>query len=355
MIQRVIDHSINLRNPKYIGHQISVPALPAVLGELVSAYLNNGMAVYEMGQVSTVLERRVIEWLCNKVGYTAGEGFMTSGGTLGTLTALLTSRQVWRSKVLADSPSAAPVILTSQESHYAVARAAFVMGLATEDVIKIAVDAQNKMSIPALRETISSIKTNGKSIMAIVGSACTTATGTYDPLTEIAAICATEDCWFHVDGAHGGAAVISPTHKGLLQGVELADSVVIDFHKMLQVPTLATAVLYQDTDDSYRTFNQRSDYLLPSDEQEWHNIGQRTFECTKEMMSLKIYLLLHLYGEKSLIDFVDKTYALAKSFSTIIQQDEAFELALEPEANIVCFRYVDAEADTKRLIPLIES
>jgi L-2,4-diaminobutyrate decarboxylase len=326
-----------------MGHQVAPPLPLAALTGLLTGLLNNGMALYEMGQVSTALERIVTDWLASKIGFgSEASGFLTSGGTLATLTALLAARaakapnDVWQHGT-ADRLA----VLVSEQAHYCVDRAVRVMGLGEEGLVKIPVNDRFGMDVEGLTDAYAGARAKGLVPFAVVGSACSTATGSYDDLEAVAAFCAGHGLWFHVDGAHGGAAVVSEKYKGLVRGIERADSVVVDFHKMLLMPALATAVVFRRGDDSFGTFQQKAHYLWSNQQSsEWFNLGKRTFECTKVMMSVKVYAALRTYGEGLFAANVDKLYDLARRLAEMIAGWPQLELATAPEANIVCFRYV---------------
>ena len=188
---------------------------------------------------------------------------------------------------------------------------------------------------------------DGIQVFAIVGSAPSTATGSYDNLETIAKFARKYNLWFHVDGAHGGAAIFSKKYKHTVKGIEHADSVVIDGHKMMLMPTITTALLFRDGTHSHATFSQKADYLLvQSDGEDWYNLAKRTFECTKTMMSIHWYTILKIYGEQIFEDYVTNQYDLGNRFAELIENDPDFELALQPMANIVCFRFVNSTMET---------
>jgi L-2,4-diaminobutyrate decarboxylase len=202
------------------------------------------------------------------------------------------------------------------------------------------VDMNYRMRTDALNDGLARAGALGRRVIAVVGSACTTATGSFDPLTEIADFCAAHQLWFHVDGAHGASWMLSNTERHRLAGIERADSVVWDAHKMLMMPALITGVLFRDAKYSATAFAQDASYLLEGrGEDEWYNLASRTFECTKRMMSFKLYAALSLYGTQFFADYIARTSALARAFAALIRQQPDFELAVEPECNIVCFRY----------------
>ena len=146
----------------------------------------------------------------------------------------------------------------------------------------------------------------------------------------------------HVDAAHGGGLLFSQKNRDLLNGIERADSVILDFHKMLLTPSLVTAVVFKNGEHSYQTFAQRADYLWANSEsREWYNLAKRTFELTKTTMSIRIYTVLKTYGEEIFTEYIDRQYDLGKTFARLIQADGNFKMPVAiPESNIVCFRYL---------------
>ncbi len=139
--------------------------------------------------------------------------------------------------------------------------------------------------------------------------------------------------------AHGGAVIFSEKYKHKVRGIAQADSVVIDWHKMLMTPALATALIFKRDEDAFKTFQQKAQYLWANQHsKDWFNSGKRTFECTKLMMSLKIYSILKAHGEQIFTENVEYLHGLAEKFADLIKTRPNFELAIEPESNIVCFR-----------------
>ncbi|MEM6765554.1 MAG: aminotransferase class V-fold PLP-dependent enzyme [Bacteroidota bacterium] len=340
--QAILDHSTKVHHPGYMGHQIGVPALIAPFGGLLSDVLANGTGVFEMGMASNGLERLITDWLCRKVGYAAGAGFMTSGGTLANLTAMLAARKAKApTEVWEEGHHEKLAIMVSAEAHYCIDRAARIMGMGTEGIIKVPVDRQFKIRTDLLEPMLQQAKDKGLTVIAVAGCAGSTATGSYDDLQALARFSHKHNLWFHVDGAHGGAVVCSEVHKHLVQGIQEADTIAIDFHKMMMSPALTTALLFKREEDPFKTFQQRAQYLWDSEQSyEWYHSGKRTFECTKLMLSVRVYLILTTYGEQIFGESVERLHATAKTFAAMLEEHPSFELLLQPEANIVNFRYV---------------
>lgn len=351
---KILDASIHTHHPHYVGHQVVSPAPTAVLADFLASFINNGTAVYEMGPAAVPIERLLMQWLGIHFGFDKDrtDGVMVSGGSLGNLTALLGARQLssgldaWKE----GNPTGKKLaVMVSEEAHYCVARAVQVMGLGEAGVIKVPANDNFQMDTAQLPRLYQEAQDRGIHVFAIVGSACTTSTGTYDPLDEIGDFCQKHGIWFHVDGAHGAAAAISPKYKHLLAGIEKADSVVIDFHKMMLTPSLTTAVVFRNGQDSFAAFAQKAAYLLDENEQHWYDLASRTIECTKKGMSFKPYMLLKIHGEQALADYVTYMYDLGKDFAEHIQSLEDFELQAMPMCNIVCFRYTPKGMNEERL------
>ncbi|MCL6265534.1 pyridoxal phosphate-dependent decarboxylase family protein [Flagellimonas myxillae] len=348
----ILKRTTHVHNPKYVGHQVAVPAPITALTGLIASMLNNGMAVYEMGMSPTAMERIVCDLLGQNIGYSENSrGILTSGGTLANLTALLAARKAKvESNVWNNGHTGPLAIMVSEEAHYCVDRAAKIMGLGDAGIIKVPVTEDFTMDVSQLETRYQQAIANGVQVFAIVGSAPSTATGIYDNLVAIGQFAGKHNLWFHVDGAHGGAAIFSKKYKHLLQGIEHSDSVVIDGHKMLMMPTITTALIFKEGQHSHTTFSQKADYLLTdTDEEDWYNGGKRTFECTKSMMSLHWYILLKMYGEEVFDQNVTQLYDLAEAFAQLIQNDLHFELAIQPMSNILCFRYVDENLNLEEL------
>jgi L-2,4-diaminobutyrate decarboxylase len=231
--------------------------------------------------------------------------------------------------------------MVSEQAHYCVDRAARIMGWGEEGIIKVPVNERYQMRTELLESYYEKAKTAGRQVIAVVGSACTTSTGSFDDLETIRQFCEEHQLWFHIDGAHGAAAVFSPKYKKLVKGLERADSVVMDFHKMLLTPSITTALVFKKEEDSYRTFAQKAQYLWEAEEdREWFNLAKRTFECTKLMLSLKVYAILKTYGTQLWEEYVTKVIDTGRRFGQLVEAHPYFELATAPECNIVCFRYV---------------
>ncbi len=340
LVSRVLGQSNHLHHPRYIGHQVSSPLPMAALCDMVAALTNNGMAVYEMGPAATAMELAVVEFMAKALGFDPARagGVLTSGGSVGNLTALLAMRQAKAGfNVWEDGAQGGPKlgVLVSEQAHYSVARAVRIMGWGREGVVPVATDARFRLRPDALAGALARAAEAGVRVIGVVSSSCGTSLGAFDPIEPIADFCEEHGLWLHVDGAHGAAAVLSPKHAGLLRGVERADSVVWDAHKMMCMPALVTGVIYRDGAHGGQAFSQQAAYLFAKNA---YDSGERTLECTKRMMSLKVYAALRLLGTDAIGAYVGEMFDMGKRFARLVAERPGLELATDPDCNIVCFR-----------------
>lgn len=340
----------NLHSPRYVGHQVPAPVPLAALFDFVGSVTNQVMAIYEMGPWATAVEHAVIDAVGERLGFQPKKfaGLITSGGTLANLTGLLTARNV----VLGNSWTAglsgsrsAPVLVAHADAHYSVTRSAGILGLGTDQIVSAALDDRRRIDPNLLDGLLSSLRTRGVPIIAVSAASCATPIGAFDPLTDIAAVCQRHEVWLHVDAAHGGALAFSPRHRHLLEGIELADSVVCDAHKMMFMPALCAMLFYRNPEHRLATFHQEAPYLFDpaAPELAEYDSGIVNLECTKRAAAFGVWGVWSLLGTQIFTDMVDVTIDLAQKFHAMLKAADDFMPLHEPECNIVAFRYLPRE------------
>ncbi len=344
LLPEILARSNDLLHPRFVGHQCTTALPLAALAGCAGQFLNNGTAIYEMGPVNTAMERRLVDWMAGLAGYgEEADGVLTNGGSIGNLTALLAARQamaerdVWREGVGAMGGA----VLVSRQSHYSVKRAVAIMGLGEEAAAPVDVDDRFHMTREGLERAFEDARRRGRRPFAVVANGCSTATGSYDDLEMVGDFAARRGLWFHVDGAHGAGALLSAKYKSLLRGLDKADSFIWDAHKNMLMPALITAVVFREGRRSYEAFSQKASYLFQgSADEEWYNFAHRTLECTKTMMGMRLFASLTAYGTEFFAGYVEAMWDLARAFAARLREAADFEVAVEPESNIVCFRHL---------------
>jgi L-2,4-diaminobutyrate decarboxylase len=232
------------------------------------------------------------------------------------------------------------VIVCGEHTHYAVARAAGELGIGMRNVVTIA--SRNwRMDTDALRATLENLAREGRTVMAVVATAGSTATGSFDDLETIGALCQTLGVWLHVDGAHGASALLSARHRGRLRGLARARSIAWDPHKMMLLPLAAGLVLVRDERDLESAFAQRAPYLFHGAEGErtWDQ-GTRSFQCSRRADVIKLWVALQRYGADGIGVLYEQLCDVAMAMHDLLVAHPAFEVLHEPEGNILCFRWI---------------
>ena len=360
LTQSYLDNTQHMHHPHYIGHQVAVPHVATGIADLVHGVINNPMSIYEMGPAGATIERFLINWMLNKIGWFKGEkasdfrviegnggGILTHGGSVANLTAMSAARAAIAPDSWTQGTPNNLVVLASEEAHYSISRALSIMGMGQNSIIPVKVNKFKVMQPEYLIETYQNAINQGKKVMAVVANGCTTATGLYDPLEKIGHFCQEHNLWYHVDGAHGASALLSEKEKHHLKGIELANSVIWDAHKMLRTSSLCAAVLFKDFKTLGTTFQQKGSYLFHNKEDIGFDSLPYTLECTKAGLGTKLFWVLAAEGEKGLTKYVEDTYQITREFHDIINQHIDFSCPYFPESNILCFEYTKFGRDNE--------
>ncbi|HJQ09997.1 MAG TPA: pyridoxal-dependent decarboxylase [Gemmatimonadaceae bacterium] len=340
--KQVVADANKYYHPMYMGHQTSAPLPIGIWMESVIGMLNQSLAVWEMSPTASMIEHRIVAWLAKLAGYGAGAGgTMTSGGTEANFTAMLAARNAvlpnaWEEGVGADPP----VVVYGEHAHYAVTRAIGQLGLGRNRGISIA-SRNYKIDVDLLSAALRRLHEDGKRVMAVVATAGTTATGSFDELESIGPICEERGIWFHVDGAHGASAVLSARPPRALNGLRYTNSLAWDPHKMMLLPLASGMVLTRDEGDLERAFAQQAPYLF-HDRKSTRIVDQgiRSFQCSRRADVLKLWAVIQRVGSRGLGALHDHLCNTARLLYDAIQERNDFEALHEPESNILCFRYL---------------
>ncbi len=340
----------NLHDPRYIGHQVPASVPLAGLFDAVGSTTNQPMAIYDMGPWATAAEWAMVDRLGALIGWEPGEfaGLATHGGSLANLTALLAARNVslkdsWEQGLSGHCPP--PVLVVHADTHYSVGRSAGVLGLGTAQVLRVGIDARRRMDPDRLDDLLRQLRQQNRPVVAVVACSCSTPVGAFDPLPAIADVCQRYGVWLHVDAAHGGSACVSPRYRHLVDGLDRAESVVWDAHKMLFMPALCAFVFFRDKAHRFEAFRQEAPYLFDpaAPGLAEFDSGLRTVECTKRAAAFGLWGVWAMFGQQLFTDLVDVTFSMGQTFYEKLRAAPDFEAVHEPQCNIVVFRYVPNE------------
>jgi L-2,4-diaminobutyrate decarboxylase len=345
----IIDNSVIVSHPFTAAHLHCPPLVPALAAEVILTALNQSMDSFDQAPAATVLEQRLINWLCAEVGLPAtAAGTLTPGGTVSNYMGLLLARDTfcrcrlgWSVQEKGLPPEAGRFrILCSEMAHFSVEKSAAQLGLGSAAVIKVAVDRDFRLCPRDLGQQLGRLAAEGLLPLAVVATAGTTDFGAIDPLAKVAELARASGAWLHVDAAYGGALLFSERHRQRLSGLELANSVTLDFHKLFWQPISASAFLARDEAD-FEVLRLHADYLNPEGHEELGipDLVTRSVLTTRRFDALKVWFSLQALGRRGLAALLDRTVDLTAVAAAAIRGHPRLELLHEPSLTCVVFRY----------------
>jgi L-2,4-diaminobutyrate decarboxylase len=349
-LKMVVANSVSVAHPNTAAHLHCPPLLAALAAEVVISALNQSMDSFDQAPIATVVEQKLIRWLCAQAGLpTTAGGTFTTGGSQSNYMGLLLARDAfllkhwnWPAQKSGLPPEARRLrILCSEVAHFTVEKAASQLGLGTDAVIRIAVDEHFRMNSAAVRDSMQAIRAAGLLPMAIVATAGTTDFGSIDPLPELSSLAQDAGAWLHVDAAYGGALLFSARHRGLLRGIDSADSLGVDFHKLFWQPIPCAAFLLRDARhfDSIKLY---ADYLNPElhEAEGIPNLVTTSLLTSRRFDALKLWISFQALGRVKLAGMIDRTLELAEHAAKVMRDMPRLELISDPQLSTVVFRYV---------------
>jgi L-2,4-diaminobutyrate decarboxylase len=353
ILRDVIANSIVVSHPATTAHLHCPPLVASLAAEVVISALNQSMDSFDQAPIATVVEQKIIGWLCREARLPPSSGgTFTTGGSQSNYMGLLLARDAflqrrWNWSAQKDGlPSDAHQlrILCSEVAHFTVKKSAAQLGLGTNAVVRVSVDDHFRMAPSALSQTLDQLRGQQLLPMAVVATAGTTDFGSIDPLHEIAGLARSSGAWLHVDAAYGGALLFSARHRDKLAGLHLADSLAIDFHKLFWQPIPTSVFLLGDA-RHFDTMEMHADYLNPEihDEEGVPNLVTTSLLTSRRFDALKLWLSFQSIGLSKLAAMIDRTIALANYSADLIRRIRCLQLLCEPQLSSVVFRYVPSQ------------
>jgi glutamate/tyrosine decarboxylase-like PLP-dependent enzyme len=345
----MVAKGFHVPSANYFGLMNPTPTYMSVLGEGLVAALNPQLATLARSQLASKIEHETLRWIGERVGW-PGEfsGTFTSGGNEANFSGMALALAARFPNSIEEGVAAiggSPVAYASVESHHSLDKSAGLLGIGRKALRRVPVNANAQLDPQALEPAILQDQAAGKKPFCVVATAGTTNSGTVDDIAAISEICRRYDLWLHVDGAYGAAAIMSDQHRGLVHGIELADSITIDPHKWLAVPFAAGIVLTCHPALLERAFSVASPYMPKAAGATLPDNSRISTQWTRRMNSLKLWMTLRAHGRRGYEELIDRQLKLAQSFVLWIRASDTFELATVPTLPIVTFRLKSVPAD----------
>jgi aromatic-L-amino-acid decarboxylase len=367
-VERVLVPGLTHWNhPRFFAYFAISASPPGVLAEFLSAAFNQQAMLWRTSPAATELEQVALAWLRRLLGLPDEfEGVIYDTASIATLHALAAARHAAvpgvRPEGLPARPELRPVaVYCSEQAHSSVDKAVITLGLGANAIRKVPVDDEFRMRADRLDAAIREDRAAGVLPMAVVATVGTTATTSIDPVPEIAAICARESIWLHVDAAYGGAAAMLPSHAHVLDGAARADSFVVNPHKWLFTPFDLSAFYCRRMDLVRATFSLTPDYLR-TPEADVHNLMDTGIQLGRRFRALKLWMVLRSYGARAIREHLERHLHLARQFAARVDGHADFERVAPVPFSVVCFRWrpagrtmSDAELDAanERLVDAV--
>jgi glutamate/tyrosine decarboxylase-like PLP-dependent enzyme len=345
----LFNDSVFTGHPRFMAYITGAGTVPGVAADLLAAGLNMNAGGWRLSPWATEIELRLTRWLASQFGLPekAG-GLIVSGGAMANFVALTAARDhVAGWDIRTEGVRAGPplTMYASSEVHVVSDRAADMLGLGSSALRKIPVTVEYEMDLDKLRQAIVADRAAGFRPIAVIATAGTVATGAIDPLPEIAAVCAEEDLWLHVDAAYGGPAVLAPDLRPLLAGIESADSIAFDPHKWLYTPHSGGCVLVRDLQHLADAFAVHATYVHEDKELSGHGIDLAMLgpQFSRGFQALKIWMSLLAHGHNAYARRISHDAALIRYMALRVEASPRLEISAPVNLSICCFRYVPAD------------
>ena len=366
MVELFLNKSLKVHHPHSLAHLHCPTMVTSQIAEVLINATNQSMDSWDQSPAGSLMEVQLIDWLRQKVGYGAGQaGVFTSGGTQSNLMGVLLARDaciaknwkdengnpwsVQRDGVPADAMRKVKVIC-SENAHFSVQKNMAMMGMGFQSVVTVPVDANARMDMAALEKTMAQLQAEGKIVACVVATAGTTDAGAIDSLHQVREISNKYGAWMHIDAAWGGALILSNHHRDMLAGIELSDSITLDFHKHYFQTISCGAFLLKD-EANYRFMHYEAEYLNSAYDEEHGvpNLVSKSLQTTRRFDALKLWMTIEALGEELYGSMIDHGVTLTREVADYITATNGLEMLVDPQFASVLFRVIPEGYPTELL------
>ena len=350
-VEKYLTYSVKTSHPAFLNRMWVGANLPSVVGEIVAAVTNTSACTFESAPVSTLVEKYMIEQMLDLVGFVQGEGQMTTGSSNANMVAMMSARNMSNSKVKTEGLCGQKKLyaFVGADSHYSMDKAVNILGIGTSQLVKVDLNTNGEMIPEMLRKSIEKVIAEGGEPFFVAATAGTTVRGAYDPIEPLVELRKEFGFWLHVDGAWGGAAVLSPVLKEkYLRGLEEADSFTCDFHKMLGASLMCNILLINKSVHTLGSALSAGDgsYLFRDEGiNEVEDFGTVSLQCGRRVDSLKWFLDWKFFGREGLAKRIEGYLALCEYAESLVVSSAELEMIAPRTSFNICFRYHVAEKD----------
>uniref|UniRef100_A0A669EMB2 Glutamate decarboxylase 1b n=1 Tax=Oreochromis niloticus TaxID=8128 RepID=A0A669EMB2_ORENI len=343
-----LKYGVRTGHPRFFNQLSSGLDIIGLAGEWLTSTANTNMFTYEIAPVFVLMEQLTLKKMREMIGWPNGEGdgLFSPGGAISNMYSVMIARYKYFPEVKTKGMSAAPrlVLFTSEHSHYSIKKAGAALGFGTDNVILLSTDERGRVIPADLEAKILDAKQKGYVPLFVNATAGSTVYGAFDPISEIADICEKYNLWLHVDGAWGGGLLMSRKHRHKLNGIERANSVTWNPHKMMGVPLQCSAILVREKGILAGCNSMCAGYLFQPDKQYdvTYDTGDKAIQCGRHVDIFKFWLMWKAKGTAGFEQHIDKCLDLSQYLYNKIKNREGYEMVFDgvPQHTNVCFWYI---------------
>jgi aromatic-L-amino-acid decarboxylase len=352
-VERVIVPGLTHWNhPGFFAWFANSSSAPAILGEMLAATLNVNAMLWKSAPAATELELRTVDWLRQLLGVGDGwSGHINDTASISTMLAIAAAREAHPELEIRERGMAGRTDLPARRgyastlAHSSVDKSVITLGLGQRNLVKIGVDDEYRMRPNLLEAAMRADVAAGHRPIAVVATVGTTGVASIDPVREIAEVCARHGAWLHVDGAYGGMAAVVPEMRPVLDGVEMADSLVVNPHKWLFTPVDCSVLLTRRPEVLVRAFSLVPEYLRTAEQDSVVNLMDYGVQLGRRFRSLKLWMVMRAFGADGLAARLRDQIAMAGEFADMVRAEPGWKVVAPAHFSLVCFRWAPDDID----------
>jgi aromatic-L-amino-acid decarboxylase len=333
---------VHWNHPAFFGYFACTGSTPAILGEMLAAALNTNGLHWKTSPAVAELEQVTLAWLAEWMGLDPKQwfGIVYDTASTSSMHAIACAREAAMPEARVNGATPGLVLYCSDQAHSSIEKGAIALGIGQKYVRKVPSDTAFRMDAAALEKMIAADLAAGLRPFCVVATVGTTSTASLDPVPAIASLAARHKLWLHVDAAYAGPAAMVPELRHIFDGVERADSLVVNTHKWMLTPIDLSAFYTRRPEILRRAFSLVPEYLRPQDDPRAHNLMDYGVPLGHRFRALKLWFVMRYFGRERIVEMLRNHVAWAQRFAKLVAQSNDFELAAPPSLSVVCFRYV---------------
>ena len=342
LIDKYLDYSVKTGNKQFLNQLYSGFNFPAFIGEIFTALANTSMYTYEVAPAATVIETEMIRLMNTYSGYEHGDGIFVSGGSNANLIAMFSARN----KALPDvrfsgyDKQMKLMAFVNEQAHYSFDTAANVLGIGSQNVVKVKSDSNGRMIPAELQREIRDSIHRGETPFFVAATCATTLLGAYDPIDEMAEICQQHQIWLHADGSFGGSLILSDQHRHLMKGIEKTDSFAWNPHKLMNIPLVCSVILMKERGRLHQNITDiHADYIYHETD-DIEDLGKKSIQCGRRVDAVKLWFAWKYFGLDGYHKRIDHLFEMAAYAEEIVKKTPQLQLLVPRQSFSICFRYI---------------